>query len=105
MTENTVTDRLTQSAKKTLTQPFAAVIKLAPEDQTPVWIDGRTDPPVISSEVPKGVSADCVWSGALDTLVPALDSERALESAYLSGRITISGDMSVMTRLTMGQIR
>ena len=105
MTENTATDELLESAKKALTHPFAAVIKLAPMDQTPIWVDGRTTPPTIGLAAPEGNTGDCTWYGALDALEQALESERALESAYVSGRITISGDMSVMARLTMERTR
>ena len=105
MTENTATTELLESAKKALTKPFGAVIKLAPVDHTPVWVDGRTTPPAISLNVPDGNPGDCTWHGALDALEQALESERAFENAYLSGRITISGDMSVMARLTMERTR
>ena len=48
---------------------------------------------------PKDVAADCVWRGARETLQRALVNARAFDSAYLSGRLSIAGDMSVMARL------
>ncbi len=109
MTTSNITDRLMEGATKTLTQAFGAIIKLAPhddahEDLAPVWVDGHKTPPSTSlTEPAKNTSNICIWHGTIEVLQRALESERALNSAYLSGRLKISGDMSVMTRLTIGK--
>lgn len=94
-------DTLTAAAKTAFSTPFAAVIELAPEGSASLFVDGRKAPVAVSAKAPKDKAADCVWRGAEETLLRVLEGERALESAYLSGRIAIVGDMSVMARLVM----
>ena len=95
-------NRLAGAAKKSFAAPFGAVLKIAPEARPPLWIDGRADPPAVSGEAPKDADAACIWRGAEDSLIRALNNDRAFESSYVSGRITVSGDMSVMARLHLG---
>ena len=105
MTADHPTNNLMAQAQKAFADAFAGIIKLMPDGHAPVWIDGRTGKSLASADEPKGHAPDCVWRGAPDALLQALESEKALESAYLSGRVFISGDMSVMTRLTMATKR
>ncbi len=88
-------------AAKTFAMPFGAILQLAPDGGHMIWVDGRSNPPTISTNAPKNASADCTWRGARESLLRALENERAFGSAFVSGRITISGDMSVMARLQM----
>jgi len=94
---------LASAARKTFVKSFDATLQLAPDEGGAVWIDGAASPPVVLDRQPKGAAADCVWRGAREVLLRALGAERALESAYVAGRIQISGDMSVMTRLEFGE--
>lgn len=105
MSADNFTDTLIAKAQETFPTAFNGVIELAPEGEAAVWVDGRAAPPVAMASAPKNHPADCVWRGAPDALLRALESEKALESAYLSGRVFISGDMSLMTRLSMGAKR
>ena len=93
---------LREAAQKAFAASFDAVLKLAPEGGDPVWVDGRAEPPAITATPPKGAKeADCVWRGGRESLIRALAGERAMESAFVAGRIAISGDMSVMARIAL----
>ncbi|WP_428407785.1 SCP2 sterol-binding domain-containing protein [Hyphococcus sp.] len=99
------TDALMIAAKKAFAAPFGAVLKIAPDNGCPLWVDGRQNPPQISSDAPGGLEADCLWRGAREALVRAMSGARAFESAYVSGRVAVSGDISVMARLTLDESR
>ncbi|MEO1243444.1 MAG: SCP2 sterol-binding domain-containing protein [Pseudomonadota bacterium] len=99
--EDNAADLLIAQAQKSFAEGFAGVIKLAPDGAPPVWVDGRTTPPAVIAHEPEDHPADCQWRGSSDALMRVLESEKALESDYLSGRVFISGDMSVMARLSM----
>ena len=88
-------------ASKAFSAPFGAVLELAPENGATLWIDGHKNPPAVLEKTPKSAKADCTWRGARESLLRALEGERAMASAFVSGRITISGDMSVMARLQL----
>ena len=109
-------DALTAAAQRAFAASFGVVLKLAPEQGAALWVDGRGERPVVSATAPDGADADdqhsddqdgkggaalCVWSGARESLMRALAGERAFESAFVSGRIAVSGDMSVMARLAL----
>lgn len=98
-------DALSAAAAKAFTTPFGAIVKLAPEEGAPLWVDGRKTPPAISTKTPKGGEENCLWRGRREALVRAMSSARSLESAYVSGRITVAGDMSVMARLKLEEGR
>ncbi len=105
MTVDSHTSSILAYAEKAFDEGFGAIIELMPDGGAPVWIDGRADKAIASTTQPKNQTPDCVWRGAQDALIQALESEKALDSAFLSGRIFISGDMSVMTRLSMATKR
>ena len=96
---------LKDRAEKAFASPFGAVIKIAPDDAEPVWVDGRQNPPKILTKLPAKDAEVCTWRGARESLMRALDNERAATSAFVSGRIAISGDMSVMARLQLSGAR
>ncbi len=79
---------------------FGAVLRVAPAKSDPFEIDGRGETCVIL-ETMRDAPADCVWRAPAETLMRVFEGGRALESAYLSGRLSIAGDMSVMARLTL----
>ncbi len=99
------TDALTLAAKKAFAAPFGAVLKIAPDKGGALWIDGRKSPPHLSAGAPGGAEADCLWRGAREALIRAMSGARAFESAYVSGRVAVSGDISVMARLTLDESR
>ena len=105
MTLDNATASILTHANAAFVDGFDGIIELMPEGEASVWIDGRTDKAIATTTQPNNQTADCVWRGATDALMQALVSEKALDSAYLSGRIFISGDMSVMTRLSMAKKR
>ena len=92
-------DPLRLAAEKAFVSPFGAILELRPDDGASLWIDGRGESPVILDVPPAGKESACIWRGARETLQRALANARAFDSAYLSGRLTIAGDMSVMARL------
>ncbi len=78
---------------------FAAILRIAPTDGAPFDIDGRRETCTISATTV--AAPDCVWSASAETLTRIFEGGRALESAYLSGRLRIAGDVSVMARLAL----
>lgn len=95
-------DALARAARKAFTIPCGAVLQLAPENGTAVFVDARQTPPAIDETPPSDQKeADCVWHGSMDALIRTLSSERAVENATINGRLVISGDMSVMARLQL----
>lgn len=94
--------KLAEAAARSFASPFGALLKLDPEGRPPLWIDGRGPAPKILTKAPKGAEADCVWRGAEDSLIRAIANDRAFESSYISGRVTVAGDMSVAARVTLG---
>ncbi len=92
---------LKDDARRAFKTPFGAVILIEVKDGRAFWVDGRTDPPSLLEGSPADRAADCIWSGGATTIQRVLDGEKALESAYVSGRLSITGDMSVMARLKM----
>ncbi|GJL92655.1 hypothetical protein [Hyphococcus sp.] len=105
MSDESDNDALTAAVKKNFAAAFGAVLKLAPDTGPPLWIDGRENPPKILNSQPDGVEVACLWSGAREALTRATASARAFESAYVSGRVLITGDMSVMSRIALGESR
>lgn len=98
-------EELFAKARDYFTRPFAGVIRIEIDGRAEaIWVDGRTDPPTIGETAPANVSGDfCLWRTGQDTLQRVLSPEvRRLESAYIAGRLTISGDMAVMVRLEAG---
>jgi len=99
-----MTDPLFAAASAAFRQGFGAVLKIEPEQGPPVFVDGRGEACVLSLAPPAG-DPQCVWRAPVETLLRAFEGGRALESAYLSGRLKISGDMSVMARLDLESSR
>lgn len=77
-------------------------------------IDGYQSPPAISITNEKAEEtgheasvqiAQCKWYAAESTFSRIFDGGRHLSQAYMSGRLTISGDMAVMARLHLEDVR
>lgn len=99
-----MTDPLFAAASAAFRQGFGAVLKIEPDDGPSIFVDGRGEACVLGPTPPAG-EPHCVWRAAGETLLRVLEGGRALESAYLSGRLKISGDMSVMARLVLESSR
>jgi putative sterol carrier protein len=78
---------------------FGATLRIEPDDDAPFDIDGKRETCVVVA--PLAAAPDCTWRASGETLMRIFEGGRALESAYLSGRLHIAGDMSVMARLEM----
>ncbi|MEM9496125.1 MAG: SCP2 sterol-binding domain-containing protein [Pseudomonadota bacterium] len=100
-TDNAGDDKLTAAAAAAFCTPFGATLRIDAEDGLSLLVDGAQSPPAIKTLDTEEI-ADCVWRGAHETLLRALANERAFASAFVAGRITISGDLSVMARLELG---
>lgn len=97
-----MTAPLLEVAGKAFLTPFGAVLELRPEGGDTVYVDGRSDPPVVALTQPKDKpAADCVWRCPADIMRRAVASNRAVENAVINGRLAIAGDMSVMARLRL----
>lgn len=92
------------AAAKAFRTGFSGVIRISPDGGEPFDIDGRKDGCAIV-DAALAHSADCTWRASVETLTRVLEGGRALESAYLSGRLSIAGDMSVMARLVLESSR
>lgn len=92
---------LRSAAARAFAKPFGALLEIAPEGGASFFVDGRKNPPAIRQTAPKNQKPACTWRAAEDVLLRVFGGERALESAYVSGRLLISGDMSVMARIEM----
>jgi len=94
-------DALVAAAAGAFRKPFGAILQITPEGADPFYINGRLDPCAVVAVPPAGAEPACAWRAGADTLARIFEGGRALESAYLSGRLKISGDMSVMARLIL----
>ncbi|MFQ5564194.1 MAG: SCP2 sterol-binding domain-containing protein [Parvularculaceae bacterium] len=93
-----------EAAGKAFKTRFDAVIALEADGAAPFWIDGWFDPPKIMAKTPDK-PVDCRWRARAETFLRALESEHAFESAFVSGRLSIAGDISVMKRLKLESAR
>lgn len=96
MTDSELRSAATNAFKK----GFGGAIRIEPEGLAPFVIDGRGETS-ITIEATDSAAGDCVWRAQSETLSRIFSGGRALESAYLSGRLRIEGDMSVMARLLL----
>ena len=89
-------ERLASAAAVAFRTPFGGCIRIEPND-------GDAAPPAVTDDAPKAADEGrmCVWRASADTLARIFEGERLLGSAYVSGRLSISGDMSVMARLQL----
>lgn len=87
-------------ASKAFRAGFSAVIRIEPEGGMSFDVDGRREICAVVDATPD-FAPDCVWRANAETVARIFEGGRALESAYLSGRLSIAGDMSVMARLVL----
>lgn len=93
-----------EAASKAFKNGFGATIRIAPIDGAHFDVDGRGAACIIS-DAPTDRAPECTWRASVETLVRIFEGDRALESAYLSGRLSIVGDISVMARLVLESSR
>lgn len=98
----TDTDELAAAVARAVVEPFGGVVRIEIEGEAPLFLDGRSSPPTIAATEPSPpATSACAWRASRETLLRALESERAFAGAYVSGRLLIAGDMSVMARLNL----
>jgi hypothetical protein len=92
---------LLEAAQTYFANAFDGIIRIETDEGGTMWVDGRAQPPVVMESAPRGVDgAYCLWQAKQETLARVFSPEaRRLEAAYISGRLSISGDMAVMARL------
>ena len=87
------------AARNAFQRGFGASIHIMPTDAPPFVIDGGGE---VCAVVPTTLRPpDCEWRASSETLMRIFGGGRALDGAYLSGRLSIAGDMSVMARLVL----
>lgn len=105
MTSAREPDDLLAAARKAFARPFGAVIRLEPDSGATLWVDGRGTAAAVSAAPPaaalEGEAGVCVWRASRETLIRIFEGERLLASSFVSGRLSVAGDMSVMTRLQL----
>jgi hypothetical protein len=97
-------DPLFSAATLAFRRGFGAVLKVEPQGRAPFFVDGRGEAARLSP-TPLDAAPACVWRADAETLLRIFEGGRALEGAFLSGRLRIAGDMSVMARLQMESVR
>lgn len=90
-----------KAAARAFQRGFGAVLEIAPDGEPAFFIDGRGGRCVILAATPAGAAAAATWRASPDTLARIFEGGRALDSAYISGRLKISGDISAMARLIL----
>ena len=94
---------LSEGAASAFRAGFGAVLRIEPDVLGALVIDGRGETcRVLAAHEAAGLPPpDATWRANADTLTEIFARRRALEAAYLSGRLQIAGDMSVMARLIL----
>lgn len=90
------------SATGFFTEAFEGVIRIEILDADfSFWVDGRLTPPRITTDSPEAVATHfCLWRvDYLDLTQLFADGGHRVSNSFITGRLRISGDMSVMARL------
>ena len=99
-------DDMAARAATAFRHAFDATIAIFIDEGGGLFIDARNGAPQISAfseAAPE--DAACVWRADAATLSRIFVGGRALDSAFLSGRLRVSGDMAVMSRLQLDASR
>ena len=101
-----VATALAEAARDFFAAGFGGVIRVEATDRgASFWVDGRGERCVLGPHAPAAVDASfCLWRAKHETLARLFaERTRRVESAFVSNRLQISGDMSVMARLEIGE--
>lgn len=99
--QSTIED-LIAGSRTTFRSGFGGILTICADGAAPINVDGRGDLCIVSADpIEAGYTPDCTWRADGETLLRIFRGARAFESAYLSGRLNISGDMAIMRRLQM----
>jgi len=93
-------DALKTAAQTAFQSPFDAVLKIVVADLGVLAIDGSHAPPRVQISEDHG-GADIWWRLKASALQKILSGEIDAANAFLSGRLRVTGDMSVMARLAL----
>ena len=76
---------------------FDASVKFDFEDDGRIVIDGKADPATVSND---DVETDCTVAMTLDDFEQMLSGDLDPTTAFMMGKLKVSGDMSVAMRLS-----
>jgi hypothetical protein len=95
---------LRRAAAAAFREGFGGVIRIEPDGARPFWVDGRGEAPIIAESEPPGLheAGCCRWFAAPAALLRLFEEQRSLGPSFISGRLSVVGDMSVMARLKLG---
>ena len=97
---------LAEQARPFFVRPFGGVIRVEATDlDASFWVDGRGARAEVGQAAPARVEGSfCLWRAKHETLARLFaERGRRVESAFVSNRLQVSGDMSVMARLEIGE--
>lgn len=98
----TILNDLIDDARAAFQHRFDGVIAILVAEIGVIMVDGNHTPPKLGlKSADKPLAANCIWRADDETLKRVFEGGRAFESAFLSGRLTIEGDMAVMARLEL----
>jgi hypothetical protein len=104
---------LLAAAALAFVEPFGGMIRIEIDEGGAFEVDGRGAAPHVAAAKDRrgdalaAASGDgfraghCLWRASRDTLMRIFEEERFLTNSYVSGRLVIAGDMSVMARLKL----
>lgn len=98
-------DDLFALAGRAFPAPFAGVLRIEPEGEPAFFVDGFSAPPrAVQEFAPFDLEAAgcCGLTARRDTLLRVLDGERQFAAAFVSGRLVVAGDISVLARAEFG---
>ena len=96
-------DELRALARRAFAAPFEGVIRVEPAGEPAFEIDGWASPPTVA-DAESGAAAEgrCVLRASRETLLRVLESEKQFAGAFVSGRLAVGGDISVLARAEIG---
>ena len=95
-------DPLIDAAARAFVAGFDGVLRIEPEGAPALIVDGRGTTCVVRlAAETENETPTLIWRAGADTLQRLFEGGRALDAAYVSGRLRIAGDMSVMARLIL----
>jgi len=93
---------LLNKAKAVFTKSFNGVIAIIVDNEATMIVDGSGPQPQLKYQPDfEPDKADCIWRIEEEALHRIFEGGRAIDSAFLSGRLTIQGDMAIMARLKL----